>query len=200
MVSGERLGEELLQSPCRLQDSTKILCSRHCDVAKIVTCLLLKPCVPLVVGIDGVGLTDSTDLACVLENSYWFPCLVSQGSHRIHWRRRQNHFGRTYRRCECGSGTDWSHGQGSGKLVVLVLVYKKKVGKGGATEQRWSVAHICGYLHRLNRTCRKQVVWQMSKTLVLKLFLKNHQHILSLLMQRRKYSISVTAGEAFKSL
>lgn len=54
------------------------------DIAKIVGCLLLKLCVPLVVGIDGVGLTDSIDLACILENSYWFPCLVSQGSHRIH--------------------------------------------------------------------------------------------------------------------
>lgn len=39
-------------------------------MAKIVGCLLQKSCVPLVAGIDGVGLTDSIDLACVLENSY----------------------------------------------------------------------------------------------------------------------------------
>lgn len=78
MVSGERRGEELLQSPCRLQETPKLYVL-DTDTARIVDCLLLKLCVPLV-----VGLTDSIDLACVLENSYWFPCLVSQGSHRIH--------------------------------------------------------------------------------------------------------------------
>lgn len=83
MVSGEILGEELLQRPCRLQTAPKP-CALDTDMAKIVSCPLLKSCVPLVVGIDGVGLTDSIDLACVLENSYWFPCLISQGSRRIH--------------------------------------------------------------------------------------------------------------------
>lgn len=43
-------------------------------------------------------------------------------------------------------------------------------------------------------------MWQVNKNLVMKLSLKNHKHILSLLMQRRKDSLSVTAGEAFKYL
>lgn len=29
-------------------------------------------------GIDGVGLTNSIDLACILENSYWIHCCVSR--------------------------------------------------------------------------------------------------------------------------